>query len=381
MLLVPVVVLEESMRVTSQNRLPLPLKIAALGVAAAGFSYALGRYRRIDFSGKTVLISGASRGLGLELARKFAAQRANVVLLARDQDRLKEAAQELRKYGVDISTRQCDVTQADEARRAIASVVDEFKTIDVLVNNAGIIQVGPAENMNRDDYADALAVHFWAPLNLTTEVLPYMKGQGTGRIVNITSIGGKVAVPHLAPYVASKFAFVGFSEAMRAELIKDGIYVTTVVPGLMRTGSHINAFFKGQHQKEFALFSIANASPLFSTASERAARQIVEACRHGKAELIITPQARLLHLANSLFPNITAEVLGLISRGLPSTRPGEGDALKRGWQSHSFMAPSVLTRTADRVIRRNQEEPRSASRTNASNGFIKASGPERDRSG
>ncbi len=273
------------------------------------------------------------------------------------------------------------MTQADEARRAITSIIDEFKTIDVLVNNAGIIQVGPAENMNRDDYGDALAVHFWAPLSLISEVLPHMKGQGGGRIVNITSIGGKVAVPHLAPYVASKFALVGFSEAMRAELIKDGIYVTTVVPGLMRTGSHINAFFKGQHQKEFALFSIANASPLFSTASERAARQIVEACRYGKAELIITPQARLLHLVNSLFPNITAEVLGLISRGLPSTRPGEGNALKRGWQSYSFMAPSVLTRTADRVIRRNHEEPRSALHTNASNGFFKASGPERDRSG
>src|ERR671913_225782 len=369
------------MRGTSQTRLPLPVKIAAAGVAAAGFSYALRRYRRIDFSGKTVLISGASRGLVLELARRFAAERANVVLMARDQERLTEAGRELKRFGVATATRQCDVTKPEEARRAITSVIDEFKSIDILVNNAGIIQVGPAENMNRDDYADAMAVHFWAPLNLTAEVLPYMKGQGSGRIVNITSIGGKVAVPHLAPYVASKFALVGFSESMRAELIKDGIYVTTVVPGLMRTGSHINAFFKGQHQKEFALFSIANASPLFSTASERAAQQIVEACRYGKAELIITPQARFLHLANSLFPNMTAEVLGLISRGLPSTRPGEGNALKRGWQSHSFMAPSVLTRTADRVIRRNQEEPRSGTRTSASNGLARGSAPERDRSG
>ena len=368
------------MRGISRTTLPLPVKIAAAGVAAASVSYALRRYRRIDFSARTVLICGASRGLGLELARRFAAERANVVLLARDQERLTEAAQELRRYDAAVSTRRCDVTQAEEARRAITSVIDEFKSIDVLVNNAGIIQVGPAENMNRDDYADALAVHFWAPLNLTTEALPYMKGQGSGRIVNITSIGGKVAVPHLAPYVASKFALVGFSEAMRAELIKDGIYVTTVVPGLMRTGSHINAFFKGQHQKEFALFSIANASPLFSTASERAARQIVEACRYGKAELIITPQARLLHLANSLFPNLTAEVLGLISRGLPSMRSGEGNALKRGWQSHSFVAPSVLTRTADRVIRRNQEEPRPWPRTNASNGVAIGSPPERDRS-
>jgi short-subunit dehydrogenase len=368
------------MRGTSQNKLPLPVKIAAAGFAAAGFAYALNRYRRIDFSGKTVLISGASRGLGLELARRFAAQRANVVLLARDLERLTEAAQELKRYGVEILTRQCDVTKPEEARHAVTSVIDHFKSIDVLVNNAGIIQVGPAENMNRDDYADALSVHFWAPLNLMAEVLPHMRGQGSGRIVNITSIGGKVAVPHLAPYVVSKFALVGFSEVMRAELIKDGIYVTTVVPGLMRTGSHINALFKGQHQKEYALFSIANASPLFSTGSERAARQIVEACRYGKAQLIITPQARLLQLANSLFPNITAEVLGLISRGLPSTRPGEGNALKRGWQSHSFIAPSVLTRTADRVIRRNQEEPRSAPRVNALNGFTKGTAAERDRS-
>ena len=367
------------MRGTSQRKIPLPLKVVAAGLATAGFTYALGRYRRVDFSGKTVLISGASRGLGLELARRFAAERANVVLLARDLERLTEAAEELKRYGVHILVHQCDVTKAEEARRAVTSVIDEFRSIDVLVNNAGIIQVGPADNMNRDDYAEALAVHFWAPFNLTAEVLPHMKGQGNGRIVNITSIGGKVAIPHLAPYVASKFALVGFSEAMRVELIKDGIYVTTVVPGLMRTGSHINAFFKGQQQKEFALFSIANASPLFSTASERAARQIVEACRYGKAELIITPQARLLQLANSLFPNITAEVLGLISRGLPSTRPGEGDALKRGWQSHSFIAPSVLTRTSDRVIRRNQEEPRPAPRVNPSNGFNQSSAPERGR--
>ena len=144
--------MEETMRGTSQTRLPLPVKIAAAGVAAAGFSYALRRYRRTDFSGKTVLISGASRGLGLELARRFAAERANVVLVARDQERLTEAAQELKRYRVAISTRQCDVTQAEEARRAITSVIDEFKSIDILVNNAGIIQVGPAENMNRDDY-------------------------------------------------------------------------------------------------------------------------------------------------------------------------------------------------------------------------------------
>jgi NAD(P)-dependent dehydrogenase (short-subunit alcohol dehydrogenase family) len=175
-----------------------------------------------------------------------------------------------------------------------------------------------------------------------------------------SSVGGKVAVPHLLPYVASKFALVGLSEGMRAELAKDGIYVTTVCPGLMRTGSHLNAFFKGQHEKEFALFSLANASPLLSTSSARAARQILEACRYGKSETIITPQARLLHLLNSLFPALVAEAMSLMGRALPGPQDTSGDRLKRGWQSYSTVAPSLLTRPADRASSRNREEPQPA---------------------
>jgi short-subunit dehydrogenase len=200
-----------------------------------------------------------------------------------------------------------------------------------------------------------MAVHFWAPLYLIKEATPYMKQRRHGRIVNIASIGGTVAVPHLLPYVASKFALVGLSEGMRAELAKDGIYVTTVCPGLMRTGSHLNAFFKGQHKKEFALFSLANA--FLSTSSERAARQIIEACRYGSPHLIVTPQARLLHLVNSVFPSLTAEIFGWVNRVLPGARGAEGDILRRGSESQSVVAPSVLTRPADNAVSRNREEP------------------------
>lgn len=335
----------------------LPVKLAWVGAGVAGAAIAVRRYRRIDFAGKVVLISGASRGLGLELARGFAAQQADLALMARDQERLAEAARELKGHGARVMTVQADVTRRDDVHRAVAMVVDRFGGIDVLVNNAGIIQVGPTEHMKPQDYHEAMAVHFWGPLHMIEEVLPHMKLQRGGRIVNITSIGGKVAVPHLGPYVASKYALVGLSEGLRIELLKDGIYVTTVVPGLMRTGSHVNAFFKGQHRKEFALFSIANASPLSSTSSRRAARRIIDACRYGQAELIITPQARLLQLANSIFPNFTAEIMGALARLLPSTAPGEGDALKRGWQSQSVVAPSLLTRAADRMVRPNNETP------------------------
>jgi hypothetical protein len=187
------------------------------------------------------------------------------------------------------------------------------------------------------------------------EITPHMKARGQGRIVNIASIGGKVAVPHLLPYAASKFALVGLSEGMRAELRKDGIYVTTVSPGLMRTGSHLNAYFKGQHRKEYALFALANASPLLSTSSEEAARKIIEACRYGQAELVITPQARLLRLANSLFPNVMAESLALVNRALPKTPGHNGDRPKLGSESRSPLAASVLTRLADKAAARNNE--------------------------
>jgi short-subunit dehydrogenase len=309
----------------------------------------------MDFNGKTVVISGASRGLGLELARGFASEGSDVALLARDQLELARAAKELRRYGTRITPVGCDITQQQQVHEAIAKIIRDHGKIDVLVNDAGIIQVGPVENMELEDYQSAMDVHFWGPLYLIQEVIPHMRVRQQGRIVNIASIGGKVAVPHLLPYAASKFALVGLSEGLRAELLKDGIYVTTVCPGLMRTGSHLNAYFKGQHEKEYALFAIANASPLLSTTSNAAARKIIEACRYGKAELVITPQAGLLRLANALFPGLMTESFALINRLLPRARAGEGDQLQRGADSGSAIAPSILTRAADRAAALNNE--------------------------
>jgi NAD(P)-dependent dehydrogenase (short-subunit alcohol dehydrogenase family) len=333
---------------------------AALGAAAAAASYYLREKRRIDFRGRTVVISGASRGLGLELARQFAREGARLVLLAREQDELRNVANEFHERGAAATVLECDVRKPEVVKKTVAEILERHGPIDVLINNAGIIQVGPMEHMKREDFIDAMDVHFWGPLSMMQEVIPHMKKRGSGRIVNIASIGGKVAVPHLLPYVASKFALVGLSEGLREELAKDGIYVTTVCPGLMRTGSHLNAMFKGDHEKEFAIFSIANASPLLSTSAERAARRIIDACRYGKPEIFITPQAHLLHLANSLFPGLVAESFALVNRVLPGAREGQGDILKRGWESRSRLSPSILTRPADRAAARNKEHPRLA---------------------
>jgi NAD(P)-dependent dehydrogenase (short-subunit alcohol dehydrogenase family) len=255
-----------------------------------------------------------------------------------------------------VFTVPCDVGQQYAAQDAIERVVQHYGRIDVLINNAGVIQVGPMEHMQLKDFYQAMAVHTWGPLYTMLAAVPYMRQQGGGRIVNIASIGGKVAVPHLLPYSTSKFALVGLSDGMRAELAKDGIAVTTVCPGLMRTGSHLNASFKGRHRQEFTWFALFDALPVTSIDVRRAARQILEACRYGDAQLIITVQARLLTVFSALCPEMMARGLQVVHRLLPQPAPPQGEVTKSGWESQSALAPSLLTRLADRAVVANNEQ-------------------------
>jgi short-subunit dehydrogenase len=197
-----------------------------------------------------------------------------------------------------------------------------------------------------------METHFYGPLYLTMTVLPHMRAQKFGRIANISSIGGKIAVPHLLPYDASKFALVGLSEGLRAELMKDNVLVTTVCPGMMRTGSHINAEFKGNNRGEFAWFSIGNGLPVTSVSAEKAARQIIDAIRRGDAELIISIQAQAAAKFNALFPGFTADLLGLVNMLLPRANPDQKQ-ITLGRDSKSWASPSVLTNLQ---IRKNNEQ-------------------------
>ncbi|HEY9774989.1 MAG TPA: SDR family oxidoreductase [Planktothrix sp.] len=296
--------------------------------------------RRIRFRHKVVVITGGSRGLGLVMARQLACQGAKLALLARDENELQIAAEEL-GLRTQVEYFVCDVCNENEVNQAIASVIEKFGTIDILINNAGVIQVGPLETMRVADFKDAMDNHFFASLYTTLAALPVMKAKKSGRIVNISSIGGKISVPHLLPYSASKFALVGLSEGLRAELLKDNIYVTTVCPGLMRTGSHLQANFKGEKELEYAWFSTLNALPVLSTAAEDAARQVLEACRQGDAELIISAPAALANTLNNLFPEATTTVLGLVNRMLPESTNKK--QMFTGKESRSDLSPNPLT--------------------------------------
>src|SRR5438094_9600426 len=295
------------------------LAAGALTVGAALISRGLRAIRRISFRDRSVLITGGSRGLGLQMARQFGVEGARVLLAARDQAELDRARDDLRDRGVDASTFACDITDRAQAERLVEHIVARYGAIDVLINNAGIIQVGPLDHMQPRDFEEAMAVHFWAPLHTMLAAIPHMRRQGGGRIVNISSIGGKIGVPHLAPYGASKFALTGFSDAIRAELARDNIHVTTVALGLMRTGSHVNAQFKGKHDAEFAWFSASAGAPLISMDANRAARKILAACRRGQPSLTLTFAARGAIVGNALFPNLTGYLMKIINRFLPDT--------------------------------------------------------------
>jgi short-subunit dehydrogenase len=328
--------------------------LAGLGFGAWAISRKLRARRAMDLKDKLVLITGGSRGLGLELAREFARHGARIAICGRDADTLQRAEEDLRRHGAIVHAYACDIANANAVSEMVTSIERELGTIHVLVNNAGVIQVGPVDVMTREDYREAMDTHFWGPLHAILEVLPAMKYRESGRIVNVSSIGGKLSVPHLVPYSASKFALVGFSEGLRSELRQYGIYVTTICPGLMRTGSPRNAIFKGQNKKEYAWFSISDSLPLLAMDSERAARKIVDACIHGDSEVILTPQARLAAAFHGMFPGLTSDILGLVNRMLPSPG-GIGERHAFGRESFSAVSPSPVTALTEQAARKNNE--------------------------
>ena len=334
-----------------------------MGLAAGlGAAWAAGRLARtrhaISFDGRVVVLTGGSRGLGLVMARMLVDEGAKLVLLARDLSELERAREDLETSGRgEVMTIRCDVRRRADVRAAIDTVLDQWRSVDVLINNAGVIQVGPLEHMTEEDFENAMATHFWGPLHLILEIAPVMRHRRFGRIVNISSIGGKIAVPHLAPYCASKFALTGLSDAVRAELDPYGIRVTTVAPGLMRTGSPLNAQFKGKHEAEYAWFKISSSIPGLTVAAERAARQILDACRYGDPALTITPHARIAAAANVVAPAAVARAMMLVTRALPAPGGPEGNVLKKGLESEakSRWTPSVVTALTDNAAIANNE--------------------------
>lgn len=317
-----------------------------LGLAARR---ALAELRAMSLRGKVVLITGSSRGFGYALAQECARQGARLIICARHDESLETARAALvADFGAEVLAVRCDVTQRAEVEHLVRRATEHFGQIDVLIHNAGIIIVGPAETMTLADYEQCLATMFWGGVYAALAVLPAMRARHSGHITFITSIGGKVSVPHLLPYSTAKFALVGFAEGLRAEVAKARVNVTIIAPGLMRTGSPPNADFKGKHAAEYTWFSLGDSLPFTSISARRAARMTIAATRRGASEVILSPQAKLLAWFHGLLPGTTTDLLALANRFLPPPG-GIGDQRATGWESQTAITRSFLNALGHRA--------------------------------
>ncbi|MBA3601186.1 MAG: SDR family oxidoreductase, partial [Acidobacteria bacterium] len=159
----------------------------ALGIGAVA-AYTILRKQRLeyDFQDKVVLITGGSRGLGLVLARTLADEGARIAICARNSEELMRAKEDLEVRGAEVFELVCDVRNQSEVEQMVETVCNHYGQIDVLINNAGVIQVGPLEVQTQKDFEDAMAIHFWGAFYTMRAVVPEMKKRGMGRIVNVS---------------------------------------------------------------------------------------------------------------------------------------------------------------------------------------------------
>ncbi|SFF59543.1 Short-chain dehydrogenase [Actinacidiphila alni] len=289
--------------------------------------------RRTPFAAESVaglsaVVTGGSRGLGLLIGAELLRQGCEVTLAARDAGELARAETFLRARGGDgdtVHTAVCDVREGDQVEALISSVARTHGSVDIVVANAGVIQVAPTAAIGAEEYEDAMRTIFDGALLTSLAALPYLRrSPAGGRLALIGSIGGLLAVPHLLPYSCAKYAVAALAEGLHAEEAAHGVTVTAVHPGLMRTGSHLHAEFGGDRAAEFAWFSALAGTPLLSMDAERAASRIVGALRRRRPRVVLTPAGKAADALHGIAPVTTTRLSGLAARLLPGGDGGAG---------------------------------------------------------
>jgi short-subunit dehydrogenase len=187
------------------------------------------------FAGRNAIVTGASSGIGRDLATMLASQGANVALVARRAQLLRDLADELTEFGVEALPLVCDVTDQSQVDHAVAEACDEFGTIDIAVNNAGVLIPSLFSEASVEDLRRMMDVNFFGAVHMTRAVLPIMQDARRGNLVNIASIAGRRGGATLSGYSASKFALIGFTESLRVELFGSGVTASLVVPASVDT--------------------------------------------------------------------------------------------------------------------------------------------------
>ena len=297
------------------------LALAALAGAGAvwGTKAFLRHHRWMDLKDRVVVVTGADGGFGLILCRHLAEHGAIVVMAARKAEALDEAAVEVRRAGAaDVLTVPTDVTDEAQARALIDAAIGRYGRVDVLVNNAGLMLVGAEPTVTLDDFRKLMETNFWGAFHTSRAALPHMREARSGRIANVSSIGGRAVVPHMLPYIASKFALTGYTKGLRVEASRDNVFVTGIYPATIRTGGHAHAWIKGDKRAEYAWFALADSVPGLSISADKAAAMAIRGIQAGEPEVVIGLSARLALAFDGVFPDLSSEIISLIERAMPA---------------------------------------------------------------
>jgi short-subunit dehydrogenase len=242
----------------------------------------------IGFKDKVAIVTGASSGIGLATVRLLSLSGARVVLAARSQESLTVLTKEI-SNSIAVPT---DVTDPAAVKNLVGRTLEIFGRIDILINNAGVLLYKPMAQSTLEEIRQVMEVNFFGAAACAMEVLPIMKKQKSGVIVNVSSIAGRVGLPNLGFYCASKFALTGFSETLRQEAVSDGVEVITVCPGTIYTPM----------VKTIVDDAISRGKKVTRIPPERVAQAMLKAIRQKKIEIFVPEPTRILNLLHFLFP-------------------------------------------------------------------------------
>jgi NAD(P)-dependent dehydrogenase (short-subunit alcohol dehydrogenase family) len=326
------------------------LGLVALGSGALWM--AARQRRRIELAGAVAVVTGGARGLGYAIAQELAAEGCKLALCGRDGDVVERAVEALRERGSEVVGCACDASDEAQVQEFFDQVLAYYGRVDLLINNAGQCFVGPATDLEAADVERALRHIFWVQFRPTMAVLPHMRRRGSGRIVSVTSIGGKLPTPHQAAYAAGKFAATGWAETLAIELRKEGIELSVVTPPPLQNGAPLHAHFNGQAEQEYLWFAHALSSPWTASPTRRAARAVVNAARYGDAERAVSFSSWLPSRLHGMAPNVMSRALSRLDRALPPpSPPGQQTPMQLGAtvvaRSRSLAASALTERVRE----------------------------------
>jgi len=262
----------------------------------------------VDFKNKVVLITGASSGIGRESATEFAKLGADIILVSRTKEKLEQVADELKKFNVTTLVCQCDVSKKDQVKEMSRIVLEKFDSVDILVNNAGFAIYGSVSDLSIDDIESQMETNYFGMVYCTKYFLPSMLDKKSGHIVNVASVAASFGLPGIAPYCASKFAMLGFSEGLKHELKNSGVGITVVSPIMVRTN-----FFEHPSFEKMPKFSPTSLS------SKTVAKAILRAANSQRLEIIVPSLVRGAVWMKNTFPYFVNPILGMAFKKQPGS--------------------------------------------------------------